>query len=252
MILRTNRGIATDITKDSAMDFTSPSSHTRLKQEHDEKKQTHHQFILLLLSFHGYVQFQKTLLFGLRSFFSTNVRLRLLKEAELKRHMEFYSQNERVPPIQKIMSGMTKICEEDGTNPNLDMRGMRRIKLTCFTVKAEKYYLYSLGQIRMKLTAIVQLQRGINQILRSQAKMMVSFPMLDDLPILEIFKFWNAVAKGTSTSEDYVCNQFKRLSLPLQVLPLDILPMESRVRPVPGNDPLDTAGLSKGIQKQKG
>lgn len=63
MILRTNRGIATDITKDSAMDFTSPSSHTRLKQEHDEKKQTHHQFMLLLLSFHGYVQFQRLTLF---------------------------------------------------------------------------------------------------------------------------------------------------------------------------------------------
>ena len=76
---------------------------------------------------------------------------------------------------------------------NLDMRGMCSLKLTCLTVKAENYYLYSLGQIRMKLTAVVQLQRGINQILRSQAKMMVSFPMCSIFPVmmrgLMIFQF---------------------------------------------------------------
>ena len=50
---------------------------------------------------------------------------------------------------------------------------------------------------------------------------------LDDLPILEIFKIWDVVAKRTSTSEDYVCNQFKSLLLPLQVLPLDIVENEN-------------------------
>ena len=104
-------------------------------------------------------------------------------------------------------------------------------------MKTEKYSLYSLGQIRMKLTAIVQTAE------RNQANSQKSgqddgvipnvFEIssyderLDDLPILEIFKIWDVVAKRTSTSEDYVCNQFKSLSLPLQVLPLDIVENEN-------------------------
>ncbi|KAL4619137.1 hypothetical protein ACB092_06G058200 [Castanea dentata] len=73
---------------------------------------------------------------------------------------------------------------------------MCRIKLTYFIKCREKYYLYSWGQIRMKFTAIGQLQRGIEQILRSHAKMMLSFPMCLKFPVmmrgLMVFQFRNS------------------------------------------------------------
>ena len=118
---------------------------------------------------------------------------------------------------------------------NLDMRGMCSLKLTCLTVKAENYYLYSLGQIRMKLTAVVQLQRGINQIPEVRPRWWCHSQCV------RYFQLWweawwssnfrNFQNLGCccekSTSEDYVCNQFKRLSFPPQVLPLNIVEKEN-------------------------
>lgn len=53
MIFRSNGGVTTDITNNSAMDFTSPSSDTRNKDCKDNK--THRHQLLLLLCSHGCV-----------------------------------------------------------------------------------------------------------------------------------------------------------------------------------------------------